>query len=191
MIGQAGAAPRASNCSEMAADKTATGMLALCTAILVGAALYLGRSIFAPVAFSIFAIAIVWPLQSALQRKAPKLVALLLTVVVTLTVLTLLALGIAWGTSQIGHWFLGNLDRFQLIYASSNKWLEEHGIFVTEMLVDRFDVAWLVRFAQQVGGRLNSLMGFALLVFAFTVLGIVEIEQLNARVKKVEERHSN
>ena len=179
------------DCSDMTADKASSGMLALCTAILVAAALYLGGSIFAPVAFSIFAIAIVWPLQSALQRKAPKLVALLLTVVVTLTVLTLLALGIAWGTSQIGHWFLGNLDRFQLIYTSSNKWLEEHGIFLTEMLVERFDAAWLVRFGQQVAARLNSLIGFALLVFAFTILGIVEIEQLEARVKKLEGQYSN
>jgi AI-2 transport protein TqsA len=116
-------------------------MLALCTAILVAAALYLGRLIFAPVAFSIFTIEIVWPFQSALQRKVPKLVALLFTILVTLTVLTLLALGIAWGSSQIGHWLLSNLDRFQSIYSSSNKWLEEHGIFVTEMFVDRFDVS--------------------------------------------------
>jgi hypothetical protein len=34
------------------------GMLALCTAILAAAALYLARSIFAPVAFSLFAMAI-------------------------------------------------------------------------------------------------------------------------------------
>jgi predicted PurR-regulated permease PerM len=175
----------------MAADKTTSGMLALCTAILVAAALYLGRSIFAPVAFSIFAIAIVWPFQGALQRKVPKLVALLFTLLVTLAVLTLLALGIAWGSSQIGHWLLGNLDRFQLIYTSSNKWLEQHGIFVTQMLVDRFDVAWLVRFAQQVAARLNSQIGFALLVFAFTILGLLETEQLQARVRKLEDQHSN
>jgi AI-2 transport protein TqsA len=166
-------------------------MLALCTAILVAAALYLGRSIFAPVAFSIFTIAIVWPFQSALQGKVPKLVALLFTILVTLTVLTLLALGIAWGSSQIGHWLLSNLDRFQLIYSSSNKWLEEHGIFVTEMFVDRFDVSWLVRFAQQFAVRLNSLVGFALLVFAFTILGLLEIQQIGARVKKIEDQDSN
>ena len=166
-------------------------MLALCTAILVAVALYLGRSIFAPVAFSIFTMAVVWPFQRALQRRMPKLVALLCTVLMTLIVLTLLALAIAWGSSQIGHWLLGNLDRFQVIYTSSNNWLEAHGIFVTEMLADRFDVAWLVRFAQQVAARLNSLTGFALLVFAFTILGLVELEQVNARVKKLEDQHSN
>ena len=90
-------------------------MLALSTVILVTAALYLARSIFAPVAFALFAMAIVWPFQRALQARMPKLVALLCTLILTLIVLGALALAIAWGTSQIGQWLLSNLDRFQFI----------------------------------------------------------------------------
>jgi predicted PurR-regulated permease PerM len=91
-----------------------SAMLALCT--LVAVALYLGRSIFAPVAFSLFVMAIVWPLQKQLQTRMPKLVALVLTLLLTLIVLGLFALAIAWGSSQVGQWLLRNLDRFQFIY---------------------------------------------------------------------------
>jgi AI-2 transport protein TqsA len=164
-------------------------MLALCTVILTAGALYLGRSIFAPVAFSIFAMAIVWPLQDALQRKVPKLLALLFTLVLTMIALGLLALAIAWGSSQVGQWLLRNLDRFQFIYTKTSDWLEGHGIFVTALLADRFDVSWLVRIAQQAAARLNSMAGFALLVFAFAILGLLEVGQVNLRMKTLESRH--
>ena len=47
-------------------------MLALCTAVLVFAGLYFARSILAPVAFSLFVIAIVWPLQRTLETRIPR-----------------------------------------------------------------------------------------------------------------------
>jgi AI-2 transport protein TqsA len=162
------------------------GMLALCTVILAAAALYLARSIFAPVAFSLFAMAIVWPFQRALQARMPKLVALLFTLLLTLIVLGALALAIAWGSSQVGQWLMSHLDRFQFIYAKSNEWLEGHGIFATAMLADRFDVSWLVGFAQQVAARLNSMTGFAVLIFAFTILGLMEVDQVGMQIKKLE-----
>ena len=137
----------------MSGDTAIRGMLALCAVILVAAALYLARSIFAPVAFSIFAMAIVWPFQRALQARMPKLIALVFTLLLTLAVLSLLALAVAWGSSQVGQWLLRNLDRFQFIYIKTNEWLEGHGIFATALLADRFDVAWLVGFAQQVAAE--------------------------------------
>jgi AI-2 transport protein TqsA len=173
----------------MTEDSAVRGMLALCTAILVAAALHLARSIFAPVAFALFAMAIVWPFQRALQARMPKLVALLFTLIVTLIVLGALALAIAWGSSQIGHWLLSNLDRFQFIYTKTNEWLEGHGIFASALLAERFDVSWLVGFAQQVAARLNGMSGFALLIFAFTILGLMEVGQVGTRIAKLESRH--
>src|SRR5262249_27940852 len=167
------------------------GMLAVCTVILAAAALYWAEPIFAPVAFSICAITIVWPFQRALQARMPKLLALFATLLVTLVVLGTFALAIAWGSSQIGQWLLRNLDRFQFIYTKMNEWLEGHGIFATAMLAERFDVSWLVRFVQQVAARLNSMIGFALLVVAFTILGLMEVNHLGARIGTLESRHAN
>src|SRR5215471_8059533 len=110
----------------MTGNSAIRSMLALCTVILAAAALYLARSILAPVAFSIFAMTVVWPFQRTLQARMPKLLALVLTLLLTLFVLGVLAL--AWGRSQVGQWLVRNADRFQFIYARTNEWLEGHGI---------------------------------------------------------------
>ncbi len=62
-------------------------------------------------------------------------------------------------------------------------WLEEHGIAIAGPLADRFDVTWLVGFTQGLAGRLNSFAGFALLVFVFVMLGLLEIEDFGKRLR--------
>jgi AI-2 transport protein TqsA len=71
-------------------------MLGLCTAVLVFAGLYFARSILAPVAFSLFVIAIVWPLQRTLEIRIPRLLALVVSLAVTLLVITVLGYSIVW-----------------------------------------------------------------------------------------------
>ncbi|HEY1364028.1 MAG TPA: AI-2E family transporter [Xanthobacteraceae bacterium] len=172
----------------MSADSAIRGMLALCTAVLVAGALFLAKSVFAPVAFSFFAMAIVWPLQRVLQARMPKAAALLVTVLLSLAVLAVMALAIAWSTSQVGRWLVGNLERFHFIYVSTNEWLEARGIVVSGFLAERFDVSWLVGLAQQAAGRLNSMAGFALLVFTFTMLGLLEVDRVTHRIGELERR---
>ena len=60
----------------MTQDRTIKTLLFLCATILVLGALYLARSIIAPVTFSLFIVAIVWPIQRTLQKRIPKLLAL-------------------------------------------------------------------------------------------------------------------
>jgi hypothetical protein len=170
----------------MTGDVTIRSMLALCTAILTAAALYLARSLLAPVAFSIFAMTVVWPFQRTLQARMPKLLALLLTLLLTLLVLGVLALATAWGSSQVGQWLFRNADRFQFIYARTNEWLEGHGIFASTMLADRLDVSWLAGVAQEVAAALSSMVGFVLLVFAFTILGLMEVDGVQKRIEQLE-----
>jgi predicted PurR-regulated permease PerM len=58
--------------------------LVICTIILLSAAAYLASSVFAPLTFAVFILAIVWPLQKSLQASLPKGVALFLTLSVTI-----------------------------------------------------------------------------------------------------------
>lgn len=150
--------------------------------ILVLALLRVAQSIFAPLIFSLFIIALVWPCQAALQRRLPKLVALLITLTVTMVVVVAIGSSVAWGFGMLAQWLIANADRFQAIYVDWTSWLEGHGIAVAGPLADRFDVAWLVRFVQGMAGRLNSFAGFALLVFIFVMLGLLEVEDFNGRL---------
>ncbi len=150
--------------------------------ILVLALLYVAQSIFAPLIFSLFVIALVWPCQAALQCWLPKLVALLITLIVTMVIIVAIGSSVAWGFGKLGQWLFVNADRFQAVYVDWTNWLEGHGVAVAGPLADRFDVAWLVRFVQGMAGRVNSFAGFALLVFIFVMLGLLEVEDFNRRL---------
>ncbi len=70
---------------------------AVSATILTAAALYFGSGIFAPVAVSLFLIAILWPMQKALESRIPRLIALLLTLAATVVVLFSFGWMISWG----------------------------------------------------------------------------------------------
>ncbi|WP_029353862.1 AI-2E family transporter [Bosea sp. 117] len=151
-------------------------LLGICTAILCVAALYLARSVFAPVAFALFVIALVWPLQRALQGALPKLLALAITLVVTITAITLVASMIVWGFTRAGQWLIGNAARFQELYGQLAQWLDGHGLYAAGEIAETFNVGWLIRFFQGVASRLNGMVGFAVVTFIFVMLGLLETD---------------
>jgi AI-2 transport protein TqsA len=172
----------------MVTDRQTRAMLAICTVILVAAALYFARSIFAPFAFALFMVAIVWPLQSALQRRFPQVVALLITLFVTAFVLILFTSMVAWGFSVVAQWMIANAARFQAMYVHWTDWLEKHGIFIVGLVAERFDVMWLVRFAQTIAGRINNTVGFAILAFVFMMLALLEAGDMRQRLASLKDR---
>ena len=172
----------------MITDRQTRAMLAICTAILVSVALYFARSIFAPFAFALFMVAIVWPLQSALERMLPQFVALFITLFVTAVVLILFTSMVAWGFSVVAQWMIPNAARFQAMYVQWTHWLEEHGIFIVGMISERFDVMWLIRVAQTVAGRINNTVGFAILAFVFMMLALLEAGDMRQRLASLKDR---
>jgi len=118
-------------------------------------------------AFALFAIAILWPLQRALQKRIPSGLALIVTILLALVIVVKLISLVAWGGGQIAQWFVDNVDRLNLLYAETAKRLEAHDIFVPAIIADRFDTTWLLRALQQVAARLNGLLGFLVLTFIF------------------------
>ena len=149
---------------------------ALVIVAIVIAALYFASAVFEPVAFSLLAMAIVWPLQKNLQGLMPKALALIVTLLVTLVVVVTLTSMIAWGGGQIAQWLTRNFDRLQALYASSTLWLEQHDIFIASMVAERFNVGWMLRLFQQIAVRLNSMIGFSLLILIFLTMGLIEAE---------------
>ena len=164
----------------------ARASLVICAIILLCVALYLASSVFAPLAFALFLLAIVWPLQERLETRLPKALALLITLGVTIAVVLMFASMIAWALSAVGDWLLNNVQRFQALYMQATDWLEEHGIFVAGILADRFDVLWLVRLFQEIARRLNRLAGFAVLVFVFLMMALLEVRQFHRKLESLE-----
>lgn len=158
---------------------------ALIIAFLVIGAVYFADVVFEPVAFALFFIALIWPLQQALQKRMPRGAALIVTIVTTMAIVTKLISMIAWGGGQVAQWVARNFDRFQSLYLSASKWLEGNDIFAGPIITERFNVAWLLTVFQQVAIRINSLIGFSLLVFIFMAMGLLEANEFGKNLKSV------
>jgi AI-2 transport protein TqsA len=172
----------------MIQDRVIRTLLGLCTAVLILAALHSARSILAPVVCSLFIIAIVWPLQSRLQARVPKLLALAITVLATLAVITLLASLLVWGFSRIGQWLINNAARFQMLYMQATDWLEGHGISIASQMVESFNVSWLIRAVQEIGGRLHGFISFAIVTLVFAVLGLLEVDVVRRNIARLKSK---
>jgi AI-2 transport protein TqsA len=169
-------------------SRGALTLLGLSTVVLVLAALYFARAVLAPVAFSLFVIAIVWPFQRVLQARMPKLVALVATLVAILVVVTVLGFLIVWGFGTVGRWLIDNAVRFQTLYVQWTEWLEEHGIVVASLLAENFNASWLIRAVQEIGGRMYGLVAFAVITFVFTALGLLEVEIVKKNIERLDNK---
>ncbi|MBP0466052.1 AI-2E family transporter [Roseomonas sp. PWR1] len=161
-------------------------LLGLCAAVLVGAALQAAQAIFAPVAFALFVIALVWPLQRAAQDRIPAGIALIGTVLVSLAVLAGLAYGIVWAFGRVAQWVLANAGQLQSLYAAKIAWLESQGIAAAGVMSDQFDVRWLVRLAQGVLAQLQGIVSFVVVTVVFVILGLLEVRPAAAQLAGLE-----
>ncbi len=161
-------------------------MLMLCTLVLVFAGLYFSRSIIAPVTFALFIVAIAWPLQRTLQTQIPKLLALAITIVVTLATIAVLVFLVIWGFGLVFQWLTNNTARFQTLYTQATEWLDGHGVSITTLVAENYSPGWIMSAAREVGGRGYRLISFIVIAFAFIVLGLLEVDIVRKNIEQLK-----
>jgi AI-2 transport protein TqsA len=164
--------------------------VAIVAAVLVSAAAYLASVVFAPLALALLIIAIVWPLQHWLQARMPTLVALAITMTITVAVCLAFASLVVWGFGRVGRSLIADSARYQALYDNAVAWLEGHGISVSGLWAEHFNVAWLVRWASQVTGRVNTTLSFWLIGLVYVILGLMEVEDLRRKVQTFATRET-
>lgn len=157
-------------------------LLGLSAAFLILAALYLGRSLLAPVFLAIFIIAVAWPLQRALEARLPRIVAMVITVLATAALATAMASLVMWGLSRAGQWALGNAALFQAHYLRMDAWLQGHGLYLASEFVHNFDPRWLLTLAQRLGTGAQQIASFIVIALVFVVLGLLEVESMRQKL---------
>jgi AI-2 transport protein TqsA len=172
----------------MSQDRAVRTSLLICSLVLILAVAYFASTIIAPITFAFFIIAIVWPLQSALQARMPKLLALTVTILVTLAVIAALVYLVVWGFGLVVTWLVSNTDRFQSLYVQATGWLEEHGISVTRFVIDSYNPGWIIGAVREIGGRSYRLVSFVVITFAFTVLGLLEVDVVRRNIERLGDR---
>ena len=169
------------------AGRTLIVLLAVCTAVLTVWALAAAQAVFAPLAFALFIIAIAWPLQRRLQADMPRLIALAVTMTVTILVMIIFASLVVWATGRVSRFVVSDAARLQALYGSMTSWLEGHGIEIAGLWASYFSGDQLIRRAQQVTVLLNSAASFLIVVFIYVMLGLLEMD--DARRKLQSWRH--
>lgn len=158
-------------------------MLGLCVAILSCAALYVAETIFAPLAFAIFIIAIAWPLQQMLQARMAKLVAVAVTTATIMIVIVAFTMLLAWAAGRVGQFIVNDAARLQALYGSLTSWLEGHGVEIAGVWANYFRGDQLFRLVQDVTSRLNTALSFLIVVFIYVLLGLLEVNDARARLR--------
>jgi AI-2 transport protein TqsA len=166
----------------MLTGRAAFTLVALCTAILLIGSMHVGQSIFAPVAFAAFTIAIIWPVQRTLQARMPKLLALAITMLVTVVAIAATASIVIWGVARAGQWLVANSARFQTLYLQTSEWLEAHGLYQAGLLAEQFNVSWLIRVFQDLTGRLRNIIAFTVVTLVFVMLGLLEVDEARGKL---------
>ena len=162
--------------------------VAVVAVAVVSACAYQAASVFAPLILAIFIIAIVWPLQSRLQSRVPKLLALAVTLVITVAVCLAFASLAVWAFSRVGHSLITNSARYQALYHSVVGWLDDHGISVAGLWAEHFNVGWLLRAVQRLTGRINTTLTFWLVALTYLILGLLEIDDIRRKIQVLDNR---
>jgi AI-2 transport protein TqsA len=164
-------------------DRGLRAAVVLGAAVIVLAALYFTGTIFAPLAFAMLIIAVMWPLQERLQARLPKLVALFITMLATVVILAAFVSLIAWGFGRVGRFVIADAPRFQFLYAQVAAWIEGHGIVLAGFWAEHFNVGRLIGLFQQVTVRLNGMLSFSLVTLIYVMLGLLEVDDMAARLR--------
>jgi predicted PurR-regulated permease PerM len=163
-----------------AAQKTSIGLIA---AVVLSAAAYQADVVFAPLTLAIFIVALVWPLQRSLQARMPSLIALAITMTVTVAVMLAFASLVVWGFGRVGRSLIADSSRYQAIYDSLVAWLDGHGVSVAGLWAEHFNVGWMLRSAQQITGRVNTTLSFWLITLVYVILGLMEVDDLHRKAQ--------
>jgi AI-2 transport protein TqsA len=163
-------------------------MIGLVATVLVTAAVGQAGTVFAPLALALFIIAIVWPMQNRLQAQMPRLLALAVTVVVTLAVCLAFASLAVWGFSRVGRSLVADAARYQALYDTMVTWLDSRGISIADLWAAHFNVRWLLRVTQLIAGRVNTTLGFWLVALIYVILGLLEVEDVRRKIEALDNR---
>jgi predicted PurR-regulated permease PerM len=129
-------------------------------------------------------------MQSRLQSRLPKLVALAIVILVSVVAFVVFASVVAWAFGRVGRWLVADAARLQLYHAHMKEWLEGHGIAVAGLWTEYLDVGWLLRAAQRVTGRVNTTITFWLVVLVYVILGLLEVDDMGRKIRNLENRQA-
>lgn len=150
--------------------------------------LYFGRAVFEPLVFAAFLIALSGPMMLRLSPRIGRVPALLVVLVATIAVVLAFCGIIFWGIQRVTLWTIGHLPQFETAYRELERVLADNGVALSLMMPEQFNPRLILAPVLALLSHAQELSGFLLLIFVFTILGLVELKQAGNRLARVEAR---
>ena len=167
----------------MTSDTVSRNAIAIVAVVTAAAAAYFADTVFAPLTLALFIMALVWPFQRWLQSRAPALLALAVTMTLTIVTMLVFASLAAWGFGRVGRSLIADSGRYQAIWDAVVAWLDGHGFSVAGLWAEHFNVSWMLRGAQQITGRVNTTLSFWIITLVYVILGLMEVEDMERKLR--------
>ena len=172
----------------MTMNKIPQAGVILVSIILACAGLMAASSVFAPLVLALFIIAIVWPMQKRIENVAPKGIAILTCMAIILLAFSIFGWLIIWAVSRIIRAMIADGERFQALFEQINGWVAAHGVDISTLWSDHFNVGWMLRAGQTFGSRLNNIMSFSVIALVYVLLGLLEVNDFRVKIENMKTR---
>lgn len=169
----------------MTIQEGARALNAVAAAVIVFAALRAAETVFAPVAFALFVVACIWPLQAWLEARLPRLLATLLGLAAAILVVGVFGYLVVWGFGRVGHRLVAEAGRFIALYEQAVAWLEGNGIGAAGLLGEYANVGLLIRLVQEAAFQIRATMSFSVVVLVYVMLVLLEASDISAGLTRL------
>jgi AI-2 transport protein TqsA len=150
--------------------------------ILVVASLHWMQVLALPLALALFLMALVWPVQTMIEARLPRTIALaasiLLVLAATASIILLIGLGVAVVADGLDEYG----PRIEDIYRSFGLWLDKQGFALWPDIADQVTPDWIFQVVQGAAARVNAAAGFLALTLVFLALGLLEVPDIRRRL---------
>jgi AI-2 transport protein TqsA len=165
------------------AGTTRARLLAVIAAVLVIAFLKWSQVATMPLAFSLFLIALAWPLQELLERRLPRWASFTLTVLALLLVIGLFIGALVWSGQTVAERAPQYADKVQTIYRQLQSWARDLGLSLPSG-PGGSGGGFGAGLAKSVVTAASSSISLILLIVAFAILGLFEVRDFRAKSRR-------
>ena len=168
----------------MARDTALNVSVGIIAAVMICVAASQASDVFAPLALALFIIALVWPLQSWLQARMPALLALAITMTVTVAVVYRVRIA-----RRMGLWARGRIAaRRHRALPGDLRDARSIGSTTAEFPSPGYGASISTSAGSCIGraqitGRVNTTLTFWLIALLYVILGLMEVDDLRRRAQ--------
>ena len=163
------------------------GAAVVCAIVLACAALYFASSVFAPLAFALFILAIVWPLQQRLEQAMPKGLALFVTLTVTVVVVVIFAFDDRLGAQRRRRLAVEQRAAVPGALSTGGRLAGRHGIFVAGSSPSGSTSCGSCACSGNRQAPQPARRSFSILVFVFLMMALLEVRQFGAKLASLRD----